>query len=138
MTRIFVARQLSGAVSFDLLAADLEMAAMFALTAPVLKGAFAASHLQFVVGATVSSNPSRCLPMLSSLVLQNIPSTPCPWIAGELSPEACHACLSAEKRRDIAPYTMEFLGLEVNARTMMVAVAQLLGTIRNAAYYVAP
>jgi hypothetical protein len=61
--RIFFARQLSGAVFFDLLAVDLEMAAMFALTAPVLTGAFAASYLQFVVGATVT-NTSRCLPML--------------------------------------------------------------------------
>ena len=75
------------------------------------------------------------------------------------------SCLSAEKWRDIAHYTMEFLGFEVNTRTMMVRwplakrlalkalidelwlslpcrrlpreVAQILGIIRNAAY-VAP
>jgi hypothetical protein len=76
------------------------------------------------------------------------------------------SCLSEEKWRDIAHYTMEFLGFEVNTRTMMVRwpvtkrlalkalideemwlsfpcrrlpreVAQLLGIIQNAAY-VAP
>ena len=75
------------------------------------------------------------------------------------------SCLSAEKWRDTAHYTMEFLGFEVNTRTMMIRwpiakrlalkvlikelwlgfpcrrlprkVAQLLGIIRNAAY-VAP
>jgi hypothetical protein len=55
--RRFFARQSSGTVSFNLLAADLDIAAMFALTAPVLKGAFEALHLQFV---------------------------PCPWIAYQL------------------------------------------------------